>query len=60
MIMLLMNIIAWLLHAIIPVWALDLEVESKDSVCAATALIQQGMLDYYAGDKYGGAVGMFP
>lgn len=59
MIMLLMNIIAWLLHAIIPVWALDLEVESKDSVCAATALIQQGMLDYYAGDKYGGAVGMF-
>lgn len=33
--------------------------DNKDSICAATALIQGGMLDYYEGTRYGGTVGMF-
>lgn len=41
------------------VQSIDLDVTSKDSICAATALIQKGMLDYYEGERYGGAVGMF-
>ncbi|CCE64981.1 hypothetical protein TPHA_0J01600 [Tetrapisispora phaffii CBS 4417] len=39
--------------------AITLDVDSKDSVCEATALIQKGMLDYYQGTRYGGTVGMF-
>lgn len=41
------------------VCAIDLDVDSKDSICDATALIQKGMLDYYEGERYGGSVGMF-
>lgn len=41
------------------VLGIDPDTSSKDSICDATALIQDGMLDYYAGTKYGGAVGMF-
>lgn len=57
--MLLQNILVWLAICVASVCGLDLEVGSKDSVCAATALIQQGMLDYYEGSRYGGSVGMF-
>ncbi|GME72688.1 unnamed protein product [Ambrosiozyma monospora] len=39
--------------------ALDLIVGDKDSVCAATSKIIDGMLDYYDGSEYGGVVGMF-
>lgn len=46
----------WLLFS---VQAIDLDVTSKSSICDATALIQKGMLDYYEGTRYGGAVGMF-
>ncbi|CDO96479.1 unnamed protein product [Kluyveromyces dobzhanskii CBS 2104] len=45
--------------AVTSVLAIDLDTSSKDSICDATSLIQQGILDYYAGDDYGGAVGMF-
>lgn len=38
---------------------MDLDTTSKDSICNATALIQMGMMDYYAGTRYGGTVGMF-
>ncbi|CCF56646.1 hypothetical protein KAFR_0B03490 [Kazachstania africana CBS 2517] len=39
--------------------AIDLDTSSKTSICDATALIQDGMLDYYEGIRYGGTVGMF-
>lgn len=38
--------------------AVSLDVKSKDSVNAATALIAKGLMDYYQGNKYGGTVGM--
>ncbi|SCW01186.1 LAFE_0D06986g1_1 [Lachancea fermentati] len=41
------------------VLAIDLDVTSKDSICDATYLIQDGILDYYEGTRYGGTVGMF-
>lgn len=50
--------ISILLH-ILSVSAITLDISSKDSICAATALIQGGMLDYYEGTRYGGTVGMF-
>lgn len=40
-------------------WAIDLDVTDKTSICDATSLIQQGMMDYYLGTRYGGTVGMF-
>ena len=40
-------------------WAIDLNVTDKASICNATSLIQQGMMDYYLGIRYGGTVGMF-
>ncbi|GAV55207.1 hypothetical protein ZYGR_0AS05310 [Zygosaccharomyces rouxii] len=57
--MLIYNILIWLVLSLSPTWGMDLQVGDKDSVCSATSLIQQGMLDYYAGEKYGGAIGMF-
>ncbi|GME81864.1 unnamed protein product [Ambrosiozyma monospora] len=39
--------------------ALQLTVGDKDSVCAASALIVKGIMDYYDGTSYGGTVGMF-
>lgn len=39
--------------------AIDLDLSSRDSICDAAALIQDGVLDYYEGTRYGGAVGMF-
>lgn len=39
-------------------FGIDLQ-DNKDSVCAATSLIQGGLLDYYEGTRYGGTVGMF-
>ena len=39
--------------------AMTLNPDSKESICFDTALIQQGMLDYYEGTRYGGTVGMF-
>ncbi|CCK72153.1 putative mannan endo-1,6-alpha-mannosidase KNAG_0J00700 [Huiozyma naganishii CBS 8797] len=32
---------------------------SLDPVCSATALVTDGLLDYYSGTRYGGTVGMF-
>lgn len=39
--------------------AIDLDTDSKESICDATALIIDGMMDYYWGTQYGGTVGMF-
>lgn len=39
--------------------AIDLDTSSKESICSATSLIQEGILDYYQGNDYGGTVGMF-
>ncbi|AET37700.1 putative mannan endo-1,6-alpha-mannosidase Ecym_1474 [Eremothecium cymbalariae DBVPG len=38
---------------------LQLDVKSKDSICAATQKIQRGIMDYYWGSTPGGIVGMF-
>ncbi|SCU96023.1 LAME_0F14532g1_1 [Lachancea meyersii CBS 8951] len=48
----------WLSIAI-PASAIDLDVSSKNSICSATALIQDGIMDYYDANNYGGSVGMF-
>ncbi|SCU98572.1 LAFA_0G18844g1_1 [Lachancea sp. 'fantastica'] len=50
--------IIWFL-VVFPVRAIDLDTSSKDSICAATTLIQEGIMDYYAGTQVGGSVGMF-
>lgn len=47
------------LYFVPSIFALDLDVTSKDSICSATALIQEGMLDYYTGTRYGGTPGLF-
>lgn len=39
--------------------ALDLDVTSLDSIKSDCILIADGLMDYYAGDKYGGTMGMF-
>ncbi|VEU22006.1 DEKNAAC103012 [Brettanomyces naardenensis] len=39
--------------------SLSLEVGNKQSVCDAATLITDGIMDYYEGTRYGGAVGMF-
>lgn len=39
--------------------ALELDVDSFDSIKKNTALISKGVLDYYNGNKPGGVVGMF-
>ncbi|GMM30185.1 putative mannan endo-1,6-alpha-mannosidase [Martiniozyma asiatica (nom. inval.)] len=39
--------------------ALELIVGNQESVCDAATLITNGMMDYYLGIRYGGAVGMF-
>lgn len=36
-----------------------MDITSSSSICDATSLIQQGILDYYEGERYGGTVGMF-
>lgn len=41
------------------VFAVDLDIDDKESICSAAALIADGLLDYYEGTKYGGTVGMF-
>ncbi len=38
---------------------LNLDITNKDSIYKATALIQDGILDYYDGTRYGGTPGMF-
>ena len=43
----------------ITVHAMDLDPSSATSICYDTALIEDGMLDYYEGTRYGGTVGMF-
>ncbi|CAN3364974.1 mannan endo-1,6-alpha-mannosidase Dfg5p [Diutina catenulata] len=48
-----------ILYALTLVTAMDLDVQSKDSVCKAAKLVQDGMWNYYDGFKYGGVVGMF-
>lgn len=39
--------------------AVDLDVNSYDSIRSACALIADGLMDYYWGYQYGGTVGMF-
>lgn len=40
-------------------WAITVDFTSKDSICDATSLVSDGILDYYQGTEYGGTVGMF-
>jgi mannan endo-1,6-alpha-mannosidase len=39
--------------------AITVDFTSRDSICKSTALIADGVLDYYEGTRYGGAIGMF-
>ncbi|KAH3675431.1 hypothetical protein WICMUC_002720 [Wickerhamomyces mucosus] len=39
--------------------AIFLDITSQKSICDASSLVLQGMMDYYDGSKYGGTVGMF-
>lgn len=41
------------------VLGVELDVDSEESICEATAKIVQGEINYYMGLKYGGTVGMF-
>lgn len=54
-----MVIILHLLLLVGVVFGLELDTSSKDSICAAGAVIQDGTMNYYDGTKYGGVVGMF-
>lgn len=38
---------------------IDLDIDSLKSIQKASALVADGLLDYYEGDRYGGTVGMF-
>ncbi|CAI5756788.1 unnamed protein product [Candida verbasci] len=40
-------------------FALDIQVNDKDSICEAAKIVQEGMWNYYEGTNYGGTVGMF-
>lgn len=53
------QIVLTLLLCITQVIGIQLDTSSKDSICDATSLIQDGMLDYYDGTRNGGIVGMF-
>ncbi len=41
------------------VYAVDLQISDKDSICSAASLVADGMMNYYSGSQYGGTVGMF-
>ncbi|AGO13529.1 AaceriACL200Wp [[Ashbya] aceris (nom. inval.)] len=53
-----MFVLALILNIVLSA-ALDIDFESKESICNGTKLIQKGILDYYQGLKPGGRVGMF-
>ncbi|AMD20241.1 HDL503Cp [Eremothecium sinecaudum] len=38
---------------------ITLDISSRESICAATDIIQNDIMDYYWGSEYGGVVGMF-
>ncbi|ODV79644.1 glycoside hydrolase family 76 protein [Suhomyces tanzawaensis NRRL Y-17324] len=40
-------------------FAVELDINDKDSICAAAKVIMDGELNYYEGTKKGGVVGMF-
>lgn len=42
-----------------PILGIDLDTSDSSSICDATSLIQGGIMDYYAGTRIGGTVGMF-
>lgn len=50
---------AALLLLIRVVCSLELDPDSRESVGDVTALVADGMMDYYAGYKYGGTIGVF-
>lgn len=39
--------------------AITIDTADSSSICEAVALVQDGVLDYYAGTQYGGTIGMF-
>ncbi len=41
------------------VHSIDLDITDVSSITKATSIIQDGLLNYYMGTKYGGTVGMF-
>lgn len=53
------QLLAFLAVFVISSFAIDLDINDKDSICSAAALVADGLLDYYEGTKSGGTVGMF-
>ncbi|KAI5957498.1 DFG5 [Candida theae] len=41
------------------VYSVELNIDDKDSICAAAKIVSDGMWNYYEGFKPGGTVGMF-
>ncbi|CCH60186.1 hypothetical protein TBLA_0C03850 [Henningerozyma blattae CBS 6284] len=54
-----MNKLLLALSAVAAAGAIEIDTHSKESICNATSLIQDGLLDYYEGNRYGGTVGIF-
>lgn len=46
------------LHLFSMVAAVEIDLDSKDSICEALEAIQQGEWNYYEGTRYGGTLGM--
>ncbi|KAK6461073.1 mannan endo-1,6-alpha-mannosidase DCW1 precursor [Scheffersomyces coipomensis] len=52
-------IVYFLIQCLIVVNGLSLDINDRDSICAAAKAISDGEWNYYEGLKYGGVVGMF-
>ncbi|KAG7664088.1 uncharacterized protein J8A68_002412 [[Candida] subhashii] len=50
---------SYLLIATIVVSAIELDISSNSSICAAAKIVSDGAWNYYEGFAYGGVVGMF-
>ncbi|KAG7664087.1 uncharacterized protein J8A68_002411 [[Candida] subhashii] len=51
--------IAYILISLLGVHTLQLDINSRDSICAAAKEVQEGMWNYYNGFHYGGTIGTF-
>ncbi|KAH3682234.1 hypothetical protein WICPIJ_006792 [Wickerhamomyces pijperi] len=51
-----LTLISLLSHS---VQAIDLDITSKESICSASSLVVDGLMDYYEGTQFGGTIGMF-
>ncbi|ODV62954.1 glycoside hydrolase family 76 protein [Ascoidea rubescens DSM 1968] len=57
--MIILSLIAFLLLLFRSISCIELDITSRESICNAAGLIQDELLEYYMGTRYGGTVGMF-